>query len=316
MSALHAANYQVFRDCLSTALVEKFSTPAQPKKARRNRGAVSQRQKPRSKDSVSSDRDTTAQSLPDRASPEELAEFVDVRCLPPSFLHPRYSLLLQIHLFLASETFPALPPDLQTLTYTPPPTTSSNTNPPPSTSTSTSTPNPDTENTQTTPEDARTLAETLCTTTLPPSVPDTLTAYALLDTPTTTSPNAHEANDNLTTFFTPILAEYIAATTKPPPVWATTRKEACEICARDWIPLSYHHLIPRSVHAKALKKGWHPEWMLNSVAWLCRACHSFVHRMASNEELAREWFTVERILEREDVLSWASWVGRVRWKSK
>jgi hypothetical protein len=56
--------------------------------------------------------------------------------------------------------------------------------------------------------------------------------------------------------------------------WKATRKdvEACEICERDGeeIKLTYHHLIPRSVHAKVLKRGWHEERMLNSVAWLCR----------------------------------------------
>lgn len=56
--------------------------------------------------------------------------------------------------------------------------------------------------------------------------------------------------------------------------------------------------------------------MLNKVAWLCGACHSFVHRMASNEELAREWHDVERILERDDVHRWKGWVGGVRWKKK
>lgn len=70
------------------------------------------------------------------------------------------------------------------------------------------------------------------------------------------------------------------------------------------------------MHEKVRKRGWHDEWVLNSVAWLCRACHSFVHRMAGNEELAREWFTVGRILEREDVRVWAAWVGRVRWKAR
>ena len=112
-----------------------------------------------------------------------------------------------------------------------------------------------------------------------------------------------------------MLTEYIAAVTSGPPAWSTTRADACEICDRDWIPLSYHHLIPRGVHAKVLKKGWHDEWMLNSVAWLCRACHSFVHRMATNEELAREYYTVDLILERDDVLDWARWVSRVRWKA-
>jgi hypothetical protein len=41
-----------------------------------------------------------------------------------------------------------------------------------------------------------------------------------------------------------------------------------------------------------------------------------VHRAASNEELAREWFTVERLLEREDIRAFAAWVGRVRWKTR
>ncbi|OJK02908.1 hypothetical protein ASPACDRAFT_113414 [Aspergillus aculeatus ATCC 16872] len=283
-SSLNTENYPVFRECLSTAIVEKFSTPAQPKKARRTRGAVSQRQKTRKETLGTSTAAAEAaadasQSLPDRASPEELAEFID---------------------FLATETFPALPPSIQTLTYTPPPTSSTTST---STTTTTTTPSPSET-------DPQTLASTLCTTTLPSTVHDTLTTYAIL------ADQPEENEEALTTFFTPILAEYLAAVTRPPPVWATTRTDSCEICGRDWIPLSYHHLIPRSVHAKVTKKGWHPEWMLNSVAWLCRACHSFVHRMASNEELAREWFTVERICEREDVRVWAGWVGRVRWKSR
>ncbi len=52
------------------------------------------------------------------------------------------------------------------------------------------------------------------------------------------------------------------------------------------------------------------------MAWLCRACHSFVHGLASNEELAREWWSVEKLLGREDVRRWAGWVGGVRWKAR
>lgn len=141
--------------------------------------------------------------------------------------------------------------------------------------------------------------------TIPPAVAESLEAYSLL-----------ESLADLPKFLAPILQDYVNAATAAPPVWSTTRTSACEICDRDWIPLSYHHLIPKQMHAKALKRGWHEEWRLNSVAWLCRACHSFVHRMASNEELAREYWTVERIMQREDVVAWASWVGRVRWKAR
>ena len=140
----------------------------------------------------------------------------------------------------------------------------------------------------------------------PPQVTDSLEAYGLITPP---------ASD-LQSFLSPVIAAYLTAATAAPPKWIETKLTACEICDRDWVPMTYHHLIPKAVHAKALKRGWHEEKELNSVAWLCRACHSFVHRMASNEDLAKEWYTVERICDREDVQKWAMWVGKVRWKKR
>ncbi|KAL8833259.1 MAG: hypothetical protein Q9170_004391 [Blastenia crenularia] len=145
----------------------------------------------------------------------------------------------------------------------------------------------------------------LLLTTISPSVADSLEAYGLL-----------ESQADLPKFLTAIIQEYVNAATAPPPIWSTTRTSACEICERDWIPLSYHHLVPKQVHAKVIKRGWHEEWRLNSVAWLCRACHSFVHRIASNEELAKDYWSVARLMEREDVIAWAKWVGRVRWRAR
>lgn len=59
------------------------------------------------------------------------------------------------------------------------------------------------------------------------------------------------------------------ASLPPASGWKSTRTDACEICTRE-VPLTYHHLIPRSTHDKVLKRKWHPEEMLNVVAWLCR----------------------------------------------
>lgn len=70
------------------------------------------------------------------------------------------------------------------------------------------------------------------------------------------------------------------------------------------------------MHAKVLKRGWHREYQLNNVAWLCRACHSLVHRVATNEELAKEYHSVELLMQRDDVEKFAGWVGRVRWKTR
>ena len=140
---------------------------------------------------------------------------------------------------------------------------------------------------------------------IPPSVTESVEAYALLP-----------ASIDLSSLISSITSDYVIAITSPPPIWANTRASACEICDRNWIPLTYHHLIPKQVHKKALKRHWHEEWKLNSVAWLCRACHSFVHKIASNEALAKDLYTVELLMAREDIQAWAGWVGRVRWKSR
>ncbi|KAK1917144.1 hypothetical protein P3342_011989 [Pyrenophora teres f. teres] len=123
--------------------------------------------------------------------------------------------------------------------------------------------------------------------TIPPPAIDSLQSYALLP-PMSDTVDQHN-------LLTPILTAYITACIAPPPIWSSTRTTACELCSRDWVPLTYHHLIPKQAHARVLKRGWHTEDKLNSVAWLCRACHSFVHRLAGNEELAKSFYTVELI---------------------
>ena len=70
-------------------------------------------------------------------------------------------------------------------------------------------------------------------------------------------------------FLRAVLDAYVPLARTPPPVWKSTRTTECEICTRA-VPLTYHHLVPRGAHARALKRGWHEEDVLNSVAWLCR----------------------------------------------
>ncbi|KAI5115647.1 hypothetical protein M0805_009062 [Coniferiporia weirii] len=144
--------------------------------------------------------------------------------------------------------------------------------------------------------------------TLPPSFEDNLVSYSLV------SPE-EDGVDAAETFLRKTLSAYVPLALTPPPVWSNTRTHECEICDRE-VPLTYHHLVPRSTHARALKRGWHKEEMLNSVAWLCRPCHSVVHNVASNEDLARDFFTVERLLAREDVQRWRKYAAKQRWGAR
>ena len=141
---------------------------------------------------------------------------------------------------------------------------------------------------------------------MPLEIQDTLLSYGLLSEP-----------GDLPRLLEPVFSSYITtATTAPPEFSPGDRGDECEICGREHLPLTYHHLIPRSVHAKAIKRGWCKEWEVNRVAWLCRPCHSFVHRCAGNEELAKEWYSMDLLMEREDVQKWAGWVSKIRWKKK
>lgn len=91
-----------------------------------------------------------------------------------------------------------------------------------------------------------------------PTFIDTLVSYGIVG----------DAEDAIK-FLRKVVEQYRGEACAPPPVWSSTRTTECEICERE-VPLTYHHLIPRSTHDKVLKKGWHDESMLNSVAWLCR----------------------------------------------
>lgn len=101
-------------------------------------------------------------------------------------------------------------------------------------------------------------AENLPLESTPPAFSDSLTAYGY-------ATDRESALD----FLRLAIRDYLKDVCAAPPPWSSTRTQLCELCERD-LPLTYHHLIPRSVHAKVLKKKWHPENMLNSVAWLCR----------------------------------------------
>lgn len=143
---------------------------------------------------------------------------------------------------------------------------------------------------------------------LPSSIPDSLLTYNLIPSPC-----------NLEPWLEKVLSGYITTTILPLPEHdfsSDAKATGCQICEREHLPLTYHHLIPRQMHAKAVRRGWAQQWELQKVAWLCRACHSFVHKIATNEELARELNTIETLVERDDVRRWAGWIGRVRWKAR
>jgi hypothetical protein len=95
----------------------------------------------------------------------------------------------------------------------------------------------------------------------------------------------------------------------------------CEMCERETV-LTYHHLVPKETHSHVLKRGIGlndlgltqeattaaigssslqsaeitKEFLGQHGSWLCRPCHSAVHRFADNFELGLKYNTVEKLM--------------------
>lgn len=85
--------------------------------------------------------------------------------------------------------------------------------------------------------------------------------------------------------------------------------ERCALCQRS-APLTRHHLIPRTLHRKPRYRKRHGlERMRAAVLWVCRPCHSHLHRTLSERELADHYASREALLSHPDIRAFAEWLG-------
>lgn len=90
-----------------------------------------------------------------------------------------------------------------------------------------------------------------------------------------------------------------------------SNKTACELCERTEMPLTRHHLIPLSRHNKArTKRHFSRDEMASEIAMLCRPCHSQIHRLFDNQELANYYHTLARLQEHSEMQKFITWVKK------
>lgn len=86
---------------------------------------------------------------------------------------------------------------------------------------------------------------------------------------------------------------------------------ACELCARTELALTHHHLIPLARHNKTrTQRHFSRVAMKTDIAMLCRPCHSQVHRLFDNHELASYYHSVERLQAHSEVKKFINWVKK------
>jgi len=84
----------------------------------------------------------------------------------------------------------------------------------------------------------------------------------------------------------------------------------CALCERR-MPLTGHHLRPRSQHARLRARGFSAA-ELSAVLMVCRQCHNAVHEQIDEETLASAFFSADLLLAHEGVFAFARWAARQR----
>ena len=75
----------------------------------------------------------------------------------------------------------------------------------------------------------------------------------------------------------------------------------CELCEREVVRTSKHHLLPKQ------KGGRH-----TPTVDLCQPCHSTIHHTFTNAELAWRFTTLESLRNAEQMLAYLVWIRKRR----
>ncbi|MCX2740993.1 HNH endonuclease [Pontibacter anaerobius] len=77
--------------------------------------------------------------------------------------------------------------------------------------------------------------------------------------------------------------------------------QVCELCGREVLNLSRHHLVPREEGGR-----------YGATAELCQPCHSTLHLTFNNRELAQVYNTIPALQQAEPLQKYLKWVRSKR----
>lgn len=85
----------------------------------------------------------------------------------------------------------------------------------------------------------------------------------------------------------------------------------CEMCKRENVKLTFHHLIPKTVHRRSYFKKKYSRQFLNTHGLnLCNLCHNGLHRLYDEMTLAKQYHTLDLILADQAISKHIEWVRK------
>lgn len=82
---------------------------------------------------------------------------------------------------------------------------------------------------------------------------------------------------------------------------------ACELCGIPSDDLTFHHLIPRTLHSNKWFKQRYSKEELNDGVMLDKDCHYHIHKTHDNKYLAKNLNSLELFKNDEKIKNYVSW---------
>jgi hypothetical protein len=86
----------------------------------------------------------------------------------------------------------------------------------------------------------------------------------------------------------------------------------CELCGRDVLETTEHHLVPRSTHRVKRVRAMHTFEAMHTTASLCQPCHRAMHQFWPEKTLATSYYSIELLLAEECIRRHVAFVRKQR----
>lgn len=84
----------------------------------------------------------------------------------------------------------------------------------------------------------------------------------------------------------------------------------CELCERDVLSTTRHHLIPRMRHRQSRVLGSTTRAQRNETIDLCGPCHKHVHAVVSEKQLAADYNSIAALRTHPEIAKFVRWIAR------
>jgi len=86
--------------------------------------------------------------------------------------------------------------------------------------------------------------------------------------------------------------------------------DGCELCHRKGVGLTRHHLIPKSTQSSKWFKNHCEKDDKKREIYICFLCHSGIHSLYNEKDLARKFNTLELLLADETIKKYIVWAAK------